>query len=521
MGCSELELARPKAVGAQQLAELLVANTKRPAAIDHDPARRLRQPRDASVPEAGINLDLHALALRADVRLADGEHARVRRLVPYEVEDKGFAESHQSAVSVRSSSVDLANDRNTDARRLAFDAHLTLDACDAFGGLANIGTRAVDLAAECLEALLHGFGAAILGVDTHAIECSRALIVGALPLSLLRLLNLLALALADFEEVPAQDHDARDTEDLADRDQVGHDGTPQSCAPSGLPKAQTKHAIVARTDTRTFTRNSVELGRCLGRFAACPIRDGQRSEPVFGSASLMAKNRIAKQIGERCTVCKRTDVEFYRGATECKVCSKARRAAQAKSSTCTCGSPKSPYHKHCRPCGYTAATATRHKGTRAQHGFKTCRTCEQHLSVDEFTPNLKSADKLNARCRKCSVTGLKQWQRTRAGWTSRMRNRYGITADDWDRMYDAQHGKCAACSRAIKRRAYDGINLWTGDGADPDVDHCHETGLVRSLLCCWCNMALTREMTPDALRGLASYLERWREPNRGNLAPCG
>jgi hypothetical protein len=57
---------------------------------------------------------------------------------------------------------------------------------------------------------------------------------------------------------------------------------------------------------------------------------------------------------------------------------------------------------------------------------------------------------------------------------------YGITLEDYDRMYDEQNGRCAICR----------TNTPGGPGERFCVDHCHSTGTVRGLLCNNCNRAL-------------------------------
>jgi hypothetical protein len=58
--------------------------------------------------------------------------------------------------------------------------------------------------------------------------------------------------------------------------------------------------------------------------------------------------------------------------------------------------------------------------------------------------------------------------------------RHGLTIQDYERMLAAQDYKCAACKteKPGKGRTYF------------DVDHCHETGKVRGLLCIGCNRGL-------------------------------
>lgn len=83
-----------------------------------------------------------------------------------------------------------------------------------------------------------------------------------------------------------------------------------------------------------------------------------------------------------------------------------------------------------------------------------------------------------------------------------MKSYYGITLDDYDALFAAQNGLCAACGfPGIPRR----------DRLRPlVVDHDHQTGQVRGLLCNHCNVAIGM-VSDDAarLRQLAEYLERW------------
>ena len=59
---------------------------------------------------------------------------------------------------------------------------------------------------------------------------------------------------------------------------------------------------------------------------------------------------------------------------------------------------------------------------------------------------------------------------------------YGITASDYQALYDFQGGTCALCQRA------------TGKTKRLAVDHNHATGQVRGLLCGTCNKILGHAM---------------------------
>lgn len=71
---------------------------------------------------------------------------------------------------------------------------------------------------------------------------------------------------------------------------------------------------------------------------------------------------------------------------------------------------------------------------------------------------------------------------------SRLRRRYGITLADKERMHVEQSGRCGICQRD---------DIWR-----LVVDHCHETGKVRGLLCDRCNQAI------GALGDCAESVER-------------
>ena len=62
---------------------------------------------------------------------------------------------------------------------------------------------------------------------------------------------------------------------------------------------------------------------------------------------------------------------------------------------------------------------------------------------------------------------------------NKLKSRYGITQEDYNKMFDDQQGCCKACGKhqsELKRTL--------------DVDHCHETNKVRGLLCNRCNLIL-------------------------------
>lgn len=168
---------------------------------------------------------------------------------------------------------------------------------------------------------------------------------------------------------------------------------------------------------------------------------------------------------------------------------------------------------------------------------KLCRGCNQVLPVSAFAKHKR--DNYQARCRPCKQAyevraklfdpeRYRQQKRdsamkysvknrenlakranaryhsqsdvARRFWTfnNNLKNGYGIDAEDWARIVNAQCLSCKAC----------GDRLDLGRNSGCHVDHCHATGRVRGVLCGACNVALgyLREC-PERARRLAAYVE--------------
>lgn len=71
--------------------------------------------------------------------------------------------------------------------------------------------------------------------------------------------------------------------------------------------------------------------------------------------------------------------------------------------------------------------------------------------------------------------------------------RYGLTPEQFDTLWEAQGRVCAICRRPVKVRR-------------PQVDHDHVTGEVRGLTCKPCNRELLGRYSADDLRRALDYL---------------
>lgn len=86
-------------------------------------------------------------------------------------------------------------------------------------------------------------------------------------------------------------------------------------------------------------------------------------------------------------------------------------------------------------------------------------------------------------------------------WALRIAKKYGITADQWQDLFAAQDSRCKLCGTDTPGGRF---NRW-------HTDHCHDTNVVRGILCHHCNTALGAfKDNPTLLRKAAEYLEKFQ-----------
>ena len=86
---------------------------------------------------------------------------------------------------------------------------------------------------------------------------------------------------------------------------------------------------------------------------------------------------------------------------------------------------------------------------------------------------------------------------------NRLRLLYGITIAQYEALSLAQGGRCAVCNEAETV-----IHHRNGQVKRLAVDHCHNTGVIRGLLCMRCNQVLGAcRDSPELLRKMATYAE--------------
>lgn len=146
-----------------------------------------------------------------------------------------------------------------------------------------------------------------------------------------------------------------------------------------------------------------------------------------------------------------------------------------------------------------------------------CKNCNQYqfpkLTAGEKERRFNSKKcgtmqkyRAGCRCRECldcKATSLREYRKTAAGRKttrrSNLKQNFGLTTEQYAEILNRQDGKCAGC-------------LCVGHKANLCVDHCHDTGKVRGLLCSNCNLAIGMFLnSPETLKSAAEYLESWKQ----------
>lgn len=136
---------------------------------------------------------------------------------------------------------------------------------------------------------------------------------------------------------------------------------------------------------------------------------------------------------------------------------------------------------------------------------KVCSKCKEELTpINSFVRKTGvRSGQLQAYCKKCFASHKKERRgkdrdkARREASDDKLKNKYGITRKEYDRLLEVQESMCAICGFR-----YEG-------GKRLAVDHCHETGQVRGLLCISCNRGIGMLKDSTALLNKAiEYLRR-------------
>lgn len=133
---------------------------------------------------------------------------------------------------------------------------------------------------------------------------------------------------------------------------------------------------------------------------------------------------------------------------------------------------------------------------------KHCKRCDQTKPVTEFFRDRARPDGYTYLCKKCSNQSTKKWVDENRDKRKNyyLKRTYGITLAQYHEMLSNQGGVCAICGTDDPKGK---------SGTYFVVDHNHETGENRQLLCNRCNrcLGLVAE-SADTLLSMVEYLKR-------------
>lgn len=150
---------------------------------------------------------------------------------------------------------------------------------------------------------------------------------------------------------------------------------------------------------------------------------------------------------------------------------------------------------------------------------KWCNSCKLMVKHEDFTKLKSKTHGLSQYCRNCqSIKWKDRAQKVRA-WREkhikekkkdpnfvlstqeRMKknalwNMYRLTFEEYNKLLKEQNYKCKICNTSIENTS------------EAQVDHCHDTGKIRGLLCRKCNVGLgCFQDNLDLFRKAMEYLE--------------
>lgn len=136
---------------------------------------------------------------------------------------------------------------------------------------------------------------------------------------------------------------------------------------------------------------------------------------------------------------------------------------------------------------------------------KVCKTCGVSKSLTEYGQYTDARSNIIRRrnsCKSCRVIAVSSVYKARLdvrekasinARKSHLKNRYGLTEEQFINMKNKQQSKCAICNQFNESL---------------NIDHCHKTGKIRALLCWNCNTALGKfQDNSDILHRALEYLK--------------
>jgi hypothetical protein len=188
----------------------------------------------------------------------------------------------------------------------------------------------------------------------------------------------------------------------------------------------------------------------------------------------------------------------------------------------------------CYPC-YQLWLKKNPNPTKLTDIGKVCTRCKKDKPLSAYNKTKRNSSGLDAHCRECSKLAQVQWRKNNPdkgkeydrkwkdnnavylaqvkpdylsteyrkntqltrGWAHFLKKTYRLSPKEFYALLESQDGGCAICGRkdsGVRNRQM-------------HLDHCHETGRNRGILCHSCNVGLGNfKNNPDRLFAAAAYL---------------
>lgn len=136
-----------------------------------------------------------------------------------------------------------------------------------------------------------------------------------------------------------------------------------------------------------------------------------------------------------------------------------------------------------------------------ENAKKRCTKCQEEKDREAFGKTAKGT--LQSWCKVCTGQASNAWHKQRPEWrrNANLKHNHRITTEEYNALLERQGGNCAACGLADTALHY-------GKPRSLAVDHCHQTGKLRGLLCGKCNQALgLLDDSPEKIEALLKYIQ--------------
>jgi hypothetical protein len=163
--------------------------------------------------------------------------------------------------------------------------------------------------------------------------------------------------------------------------------------------------------------------------------------------------------------------------------------------------------KVCRLCGLEKPLDDFYPAPGMRDGHRSeCKVCNRAQRAARYRDDPVAQERARRKAREWAQANPERVREKQAAYRedgrikksirkTHLKKKYGLTPEDYDRMLEAQGGGCAICGKAPRPD----ISL--------HIDHDHETGRIRGLLCFTCNNGLGQfQDDPELLIAAAEYV---------------